>query len=111
MRCSSELVEVVHAAMLPSMADHRGETGTLARLSRLREYRRMPTYEYECQSCHERFEAVQRFSDPALTTCERCGGELRKVFSAVGIVFKGSGFYKTDSRSGDPKPAPAASSD
>jgi len=71
----------------------------------------MPTYEYECQSCHERVEAVQRFSDPALTTCERCGGELRKVFSAVGIVFKGSGFYKTDSRSGDSKPAPATSSD
>jgi len=58
----------------------------------------MPTYEYECQSCHERVEAVQRFHDPALTTCEHCGGELRKVFSAVGIVFKGSGFYKNDSR-------------
>ncbi len=71
----------------------------------------MPTYEYECQSCHERVEAVQRFADPALTTCELCGGELRKVFSAVGIVFKGSGFYKNDSRSSTSKPAPAASSD
>lgn len=58
----------------------------------------MPTYEYECQSCHERVEAVQKFSEPALTTCGACGGELRKVFSAVGIVFKGSGFYKNDSR-------------
>ncbi|HEY5265908.1 MAG TPA: FmdB family zinc ribbon protein [Acidimicrobiales bacterium] len=58
----------------------------------------MPTYEYECQACHERVEAVQKFSDPSLTVCPLCGGELRKVFSAVGIVFKGSGFYKNDSR-------------
>jgi putative FmdB family regulatory protein len=58
----------------------------------------MPTYEYECQSCHERVEAVQKFADPTLTICPFCGGELRKVFSAVGIVFKGSGFYKNDSR-------------
>jgi putative FmdB family regulatory protein len=58
----------------------------------------MPTYEYECQSCHERVEAVQKFTDPSLTVCPNCGGELRKVFSAVGIVFKGSGFYKNDSR-------------
>jgi putative FmdB family regulatory protein len=58
----------------------------------------MPTYEYECQKCHERVEAVQKFSDAALTVCPLCGGELRKVFSAVGIVFKGSGFYKNDSR-------------
>jgi putative FmdB family regulatory protein len=58
----------------------------------------MPTYEYECQTCHEGVEAVQKFTDPSLTTCPRCGGELRKVFSAVGIVFKGSGFYKNDSR-------------
>jgi len=59
----------------------------------------MPTYEYECQSCHARIEAVQSFADAPLTTCETCGGELKKVFSGVGIVFKGSGFYKTDSRS------------
>jgi putative FmdB family regulatory protein len=58
----------------------------------------MPTYEYECRKCHERVEAVQKFSDAALTVCPLCGGELRKVFSAVGIVFKGSGFYKNDSR-------------
>jgi putative FmdB family regulatory protein len=59
----------------------------------------MPTYEYECQTCHQRVEAVQSFSDAPLTVHEGCGGELRKVFSAVGIAFKGSGFYKTDSRS------------
>lgn len=58
----------------------------------------MPTYEYECQECHERVEAVQKFTDAPLTLCPHCGGELRKVFSAVGIVFKGSGFYKNDSR-------------
>jgi putative FmdB family regulatory protein len=58
----------------------------------------MPTYEYECQQCRERVEAVQKFTDAALTVCPLCGGELRKVFSAVGIVFKGSGFYKNDSR-------------
>ncbi|MGC1237762.1 MAG: FmdB family zinc ribbon protein [Acidimicrobiales bacterium] len=58
----------------------------------------MPTYEYECQQCHERVEAVQKFTDASLTVCPLCGGELRKVFSAVGIVFKGSGFYKNDSR-------------
>ena len=58
----------------------------------------MPTYEYECQSCHLRVEAVQKFSDAPLSVCDSCGGPLRKVFSGVGIVFKGSGFYKTDSR-------------
>jgi putative FmdB family regulatory protein len=67
----------------------------------------MPTYEYECQSCHQRVEAVQRFTDPALTVCAHCGGELRKVYSAVGVVFKGSGFYKTDSRSADKSSTPA----
>jgi putative FmdB family regulatory protein len=69
----------------------------------------MPTYEYECQACHERLEAVQKFSDAALTTCPKCGGELRKVFSAVGIVFKGSGFYKNDSRSAAKSTAPSTS--
>lgn len=58
----------------------------------------MPTYEYECTRCAQRVEVAQRFSDTPLTICENCGGELRKVFSAVGVVFKGSGFYKTDSR-------------
>src|SRR5579875_3862590 len=59
----------------------------------------MPTYEYACRSCGERLEVVQSFADPPLTSCGSCGGSLRKVFGAVGIVFKGSGFYKTDSRS------------
>ncbi len=69
----------------------------------------MPTYEYECQACHQRVEAVQRFTDPALTICEHCGGELRKVFSAVGVVFKGSGFYKTDSRGAEKTSTPSTS--
>ena len=60
----------------------------------------MPTYQYACTACDHRFEAVQAFSDDALTACPECGGKLRKVFSSVGIVFKGSGFYRTDSRSG-----------
>ena len=59
----------------------------------------MPTYQYACTACGEELEAVQSFSDPSLTECPACGGQLRKVFSAVGVVFKGSGFYKTDSRS------------
>ena len=58
----------------------------------------MPTYEYACTSCGERLEVVQRFSDDPLTVCPACEGALRKVFSPVGVVFKGSGFYKTDSR-------------
>ena len=58
----------------------------------------MPTYQYACTACDERLEAVQSFSDAALTECPACGGRLRKVFSAVGVVFKGSGFYKNDSR-------------
>jgi len=60
----------------------------------------VPTYQYACKACDHRFEAVQTFSDPALTECPECTGTLRKVFSSVGIVFKGSGFYRTDSRSG-----------
>ncbi len=58
----------------------------------------MPTYEYVCNSCGQRIERIQPMSAPPLRECEQCGGELRKVFSPVGIVFKGSGFYKTDSR-------------
>ena len=60
----------------------------------------MPTYQYRCTECGEDLEAVQKFSDAALTECPRCGGPLRKLFNAVGVVFKGSGFYRTDSRSG-----------
>jgi putative FmdB family regulatory protein len=59
----------------------------------------VPTYEYACTECGDRLEVVQRFSDDPLTVCAACGGRLRKVFSPVGIVFKGSGFYRTDSRS------------
>jgi len=59
----------------------------------------MPTYEYRCESCGRTVEVVQRFSDAPLTTCESCAGALRKVYAPVGIVFKGSGFYKNDSRS------------
>jgi putative FmdB family regulatory protein len=58
----------------------------------------VPTYQYACTECDHRFDAVQSFSDPSLTVCPECGGKLRKVFSSVGIVFKGSGFYRTDSR-------------
>jgi putative FmdB family regulatory protein len=64
----------------------------------------MPTYEYACTECGDRTEAVQSIADAPLTTCAVCGGRLRKVFSPVGIVFKGSGFYRTDSRG---KPAKA----
>lgn len=60
----------------------------------------MPTYQYACTECGDRSEVVQRFSDDPLTVCTVCGGKLRKVFSPVGIVFKGSGFYRTDSRDG-----------
>ncbi|GAA3201468.1 FmdB family zinc ribbon protein [Actinocorallia longicatena] len=58
----------------------------------------MPTYQYACNDCGEGLEVVQKFTDDALTECPNCGGQLRKVFSAVGIVFKGSGFYRNDSR-------------
>ncbi len=58
----------------------------------------MPTYSYECTECGNRFDVVQSFTDDSLTTCEQCSGRLRKLFNAVGVVFKGSGFYRTDSR-------------
>ena len=58
----------------------------------------MPTYAYACRDCDHRFEAVQSFSDDSLSVCPECDGSLRKVFNSVGIVFKGSGFYRTDSR-------------
>src|ERR1700761_630444 len=61
----------------------------------------VPTYQYACTECGHQLEAVQSFSDPALTECPDCSGKLRKVFNSVGIVFKGSGFYRNDSRSGN----------
>jgi putative FmdB family regulatory protein len=60
----------------------------------------MPTYEYACKDCGSHLEVVQSFSDDPLTECPHCSGPLRKVFGSIGITFKGSGFYKTDSRSG-----------
>jgi putative FmdB family regulatory protein len=60
----------------------------------------VPTYQYACTVCGHRLEAVQSFSDDPLSVCPECTGKLRKVFSAVGVVFKGSGFYRTDSRNG-----------
>ena len=60
----------------------------------------MPTYSYACTECADRFDVVQAFTDDALTTCEKCAGRLRKLFNSVGVVFKGSGFYRTDSRVG-----------
>ena len=68
----------------------------------------MPTYQYTCTECGEPLETVQKFSDEPLTVCPACGGRLRKVFSPVGIVFKGSGFYRTDSRKSAAAAAPAA---
>ena len=68
----------------------------------------MPTYQYTCTDCGEPVEAVQKFTDAPLTVCAACGGRLRKVFSPVGIVFKGSGFYRTDSRNGSSSAAVAA---
>ncbi|MGV7972654.1 FmdB family transcriptional regulator [Mycobacterium kansasii] len=63
----------------------------------------MPTYSYACTECADRFDVVQAFTDDALTTCEKCSGRLRKLFNSVGVVFKGSGFYRTDSRETDKK--------
>ena len=78
----------------------------------------MPTYAYACKSCGHRFDAVQSFSDSALTECPACGGELRKQYGSIGVTFNGSGFYRTDSRAGasssggggEKKPASASSS-
>ncbi|SDN40507.1 FmdB family zinc ribbon protein [Allokutzneria albata] len=69
----------------------------------------MPTYQYACTECEHRFEAFQSFSDNALTECPECSGKLRKLFGSVGIVFKGSGFYRTDSRSGSSSTVGASS--
>lgn len=60
----------------------------------------MPTYAYACKNCGHRFDAVQSFSEPALTECPECGGPLRKEYGSIGVTFNGSGFYRTDSRAG-----------
>ncbi|MGW2838388.1 FmdB family zinc ribbon protein [Streptomyces sp. NPDC001493] len=70
----------------------------------------MPTYQYQCTECGEGLEAVQKFTDDALTVCPNCNGRLKKVFSAVGIVFKGSGFYRNDSRGSSSSSTPASPS-
>lgn len=74
----------------------------------------MPTYAYACKQCGHRFDAVQSFSEPALTVCPECGGALRKEYGSIGVTFNGSGFYRTDSRaggaSGDKGSSDAASS-
>ena len=71
----------------------------------------MPTYEYACRSCGQHLEVVQSFKDDPLTECPQCQGELRKVFSPIGIAFKGSGFYRNDSRPGDKKSDSSKSSE
>ena len=70
----------------------------------------MPTYQYACTECGHAFEQFQSFSDDALTVCPECDGRLRKVFNAVGVVFKGSGFYRNDSRSSGSSSGSTASS-
>lgn len=69
----------------------------------------MPTYAYACTQCGHRFDAVQPFSDASLTECPECGGVLRKQYGSVGVTFNGSGFYRTDSRAGNPGAAGSAS--
>jgi putative FmdB family regulatory protein len=71
----------------------------------------VPTYQYVCTACGQDLEAVQSFSDAALTECPACAGKLRKKFGSVGVVFKGSGFYRNDSRSSNGAPVPAATSE
>jgi putative FmdB family regulatory protein len=70
----------------------------------------VPTYSYACTECGDRFDAVQAFSDNALTTCAKCNGRLRKLFGNVGVVFKGSGFYRNDSRDAAKSSATSSSS-
>jgi putative FmdB family regulatory protein len=70
----------------------------------------VPTYSYACTDCGNRFDVVQAFSDDALTTCEKCSGRLRKLFGNVGVVFKGSGFYRTDSREASKSSSSSSSS-
>lgn len=69
----------------------------------------MPTYSYACTECGDRFDAVQAFTDDALTTCKKCSGRLRKIFGNVGVVFKGSGFYRNDSRADSSSSAKSSS--
>ncbi len=70
----------------------------------------MPTYSYACTECDNKFDAVQAFSDDALTTCPKCSGRLKKLFGSVGVVFKGSGFYRNDSREASKSSSSSSSS-
>src|SRR5262249_36374996 len=86
--------------------------GTLVRRVLVTWRRNGPTYAYACTACEHQFDTVQKFTDPSLTDCPVCAGQLRKLFSSVGIVFKGSGFYRTDSRvSSSDKPSSNGTSD
>jgi putative FmdB family regulatory protein len=69
----------------------------------------VPTYQYACTACDHRFEAVQKFTDASLSECPECAGKLRKLYGSVGVVFKGSGFYRNDSRSKSTSSSPASS--
>jgi putative FmdB family regulatory protein len=80
-------------------------------LADLKEAAAVPTYQYSCTECGHFFEQFQSFSEDSLTTCPQCEGRLRKVFNAVGVVFKGSGFYRTDSRSSSSDGGGSSSSD
>lgn len=85
-----------------------GESASTQLTCLSKEDQTVPTYQYQCTACGEGLEAVQKFTDDALTECPACQGRLRKVFSAVGVVFKGSGFYRTDSRGSSTSSTPAA---
>jgi putative FmdB family regulatory protein len=85
--------------------------GTGPGLADLKEAAAVPTYQYSCTECGHFFEQFQSFSEDSLTTCPQCEGRLRKVFNAVGVVFKGSGFYRTDSRSASSGEGGSTSSD
>src|SRR5580693_588048 len=99
--CFSEMVEPFWRSLGRS-----GQVGRVWRRIGTRSIRvptgsvNVPTYQYQCTECGEALEVVQKFTDDSLTVCPACEGKLRKVYSAVGIVFKGSGFYRTDSRNG-----------
>lgn len=84
-----------------------GESASTQLTCLSKEDQTVPTYQYQCTACGEGLEAVQKFTDDALTVCPACQGRLRKVFSAVGVVFKGSGFYRTDSRGSSTSSTPA----
>src|SRR3984957_18679654 len=117
LRTREETTKCFYPLRADSAAGRRDDppSGTLSsRRARLLRVRRsetsMPTYEYRCKSCGEHLEVVQSFKDDPLTECPACGGPLRKVFGNIGIAFKGSGFYRNDSRSGSKRSSSGSSS-